>query len=121
MQGQYNVPTVRGLAQLTVDQVAEVQADMRIRAHQQCRTHWYDCRQNLRRPEDGLFQEGLIGISCEKPTPSDRETRRLGLGWLGRHSDDRAENWGYDADTPTRNQSFQLPEHDYNMHQATSS
>jgi hypothetical protein len=71
------VPTIRGLAQLTFIEVAEIQADMRIRSHQQRRPHRYNRRQSLRRPEDGLLKEGLIGISCEKPTPNDCEIPRL--------------------------------------------
>ena len=76
-QIQYGVPTIRALAQLTFIEVAEIQTDVRMRAHQQRRPHWHNRRQNLRRPEDGLFKKGLIGISCEKPTPNDRETPRL--------------------------------------------
>jgi hypothetical protein len=71
------VPTVRGLTQLAFTQVAEVQADIRICTRQQRRPHWHDRRQNFRRPEYSLFKEGLVGISCEKLTPNDRETRRL--------------------------------------------
>ena len=76
-QIQYCVPTVRGLTQLAFTQVAEVQADIRICTRQQRRPHWHDRRQNFRRPEYSLFKEGLVGISCEKLTPNDRETRRL--------------------------------------------
>ena len=50
---------------------------MRVRAHERRRPHGNNRRQNLRRPEDGLFKEGLIGISREKPTPNAAEIQEL--------------------------------------------
>lgn len=69
------VPAVRALPQLTIVQVAEVQADGRIRAGDQRGTYGYDRRQHFWRPEDRLLKIGLTGISCEKPTPIAVETR----------------------------------------------
>jgi hypothetical protein len=74
------VPAVGALPQLTVVQVAEVQADGRMRAGRQRGTYWrgtyrYDRRQDFWRPEDRLLEIGLTGISCEKPTPIAVETQ----------------------------------------------
>jgi len=76
-QVQHGVPAVRAFPQLGFVQVAEVQADPRMRADKRRWPHGNNRRQNLWRPEDGLFEIGLIGISCEKPTPNVAGIRRL--------------------------------------------
>lgn len=76
-QVQHGVPAVGALPQLGFAQVAEVQADPRMRADKRRWPHGNNRRQNLWRPEDGLFEIGLIGISCERPTPNVAGIRRL--------------------------------------------
>ena len=76
-QVQHGVPAVRALPQLGFVQVAEVQADSRMRADKGRWPHGNNRRQNLWRPEDGLFEIGLIGISCEKPIPNAAEIQLL--------------------------------------------
>ena len=62
-----------------------------------------------------------MGISCEKPTPNDRETPRLRRDQLARHSNDPVENRGYGAGIPTRIRLIRFLEHDYSRHPTTSS
>src|SRR5215813_9884928 len=99
---QHGVPAVGALAQLRLIQVAEVKTNVRMRARQQGGAHGDDRRQNLRRPEYGLLEEGLIGISCEKPTPSAVEVLHSRRSSLERHSDDRVESPDCGAGTPTQ-------------------
>ena len=102
VQMQHGVPTVRALTQLPLVQVAEVQADPRMRADKRRWPHGNNRRQNLWRPEDGLFEIGLIGISCEKPTPNGAEILHLRRDRSVRYSDDLVENRDYGADIPTQ-------------------
>src|SRR5262249_3962657 len=99
---QDGMPAVGALAQLALAQVAEVQTNVRMRAHQRGGPHGDYRRQNLRRPEYGLLDEGLIGISCEKPTPSAAEVLYLRRSWPARHCDDRVESPDCGVDTPRR-------------------
>ncbi|OPY94428.1 hypothetical protein A5906_14015 [Bradyrhizobium sacchari] len=70
-QVKHGVPTVRTLPDLVLTQGAEIQAnEASLRVCEQHGAHGNDSRQNLRRPEDGLFKVGLTWISCEKPTPN---------------------------------------------------
>jgi hypothetical protein len=70
VQTQYCVPTVRALPQLTFVQVAEIYGDARLRDRERYRPHRHDRRQNFRRPEDGLFEAGMAGVSCENTSPN---------------------------------------------------
>lgn len=70
LQTQYCVPAVRALPQLTVGQAVEIQGNMRLRDRERYRPHRHDRRQNLRRPEDGLFEAGMAGVSREKTSPN---------------------------------------------------
>ena len=69
-QMKHGMPAVGALPQLTIAQVTKIEANMRMRAYEQRRPHWNHRRQNLWRPENGLFEKGSIGVSCEKPTPN---------------------------------------------------
>jgi hypothetical protein len=107
VQIQHGVPTVRTSPQLALIQVADVQADVRV-----CRDVWRrpyrdDRRQNLRGPENRLFKEGSIGVSCEKPTPNVAGMRRLYFGLI-EPSDDLVGTRGCGASIPTRSRSFPL-------------
>lgn len=77
LETQYRMPTVRALPELALVQVAEIQADVRVRADERRGPYRNDRRQSLRRPEDRLLNERLIRIGCEKPTPSVGGTRHL--------------------------------------------
>src|SRR5438552_2473984 len=70
VQTDYRVPAVRALPQLTFSQVAEIQGDARLRDRRRYRPNRNDRRQNFRRPEDGLFEAGLVGVSCENTSPN---------------------------------------------------
>ena len=99
---QDGMPAVGALAQLAFGQVAEVQTNVRIRVHQRGGPHGDYRRQNLWRPEYGLLEEGLIGISCEKPPPSAAGVPHLRWNRLALHFDDRAESLDCGADIPTQ-------------------
>ena len=75
VQMEHGMSAIGALSQLTGVQIAKIQADLRMRAYEQRRTHRDHRRQNLWRPEDSLFKEGSIGISCEKPTPNAAGSR----------------------------------------------
>ena len=101
VQMDHGVPAIRALSQLTVVQITEVQADPRLRTRERRRPYWKHRRQNLWRPENGLFEEGLIRISREKPTPSDAGIpglRSVGA-ILSRY---RSESRDRGADIPTQ-------------------
>jgi hypothetical protein len=68
-QMQHGMPTVRALSQLAIVQITKIQASMCVRAYEQRRPYRNDRDRSLGRPEDGLFGEGQIRVSCEKPTP----------------------------------------------------
>ena len=70
VQTQYCVTAVRALPQLTFSQVGEIKGDTRPRDRERYRPHRNDRRQSFRRPEDGLFEAGLAGVSCEKTSPN---------------------------------------------------
>src|SRR5690242_14850276 len=90
VQMQYGMPAVGALPQLTIAQAGKIQADLRIRTSEQSGPNWNHRRQNLRCPENGLFDKGSIGVSCEKPTP-------IGVGIrYSRH--DRSDNPAGDQD-----------------------
>ena len=70
VQTRYCVPAVRALPQLTFSQAAKIQGDARLWDRQRYRPHRNDRRQKFRRPEDGLFEAGLVRVSCEKTSPN---------------------------------------------------
>ena len=78
LQMQHGMPAVGALPQLTIAQVTKIEADMRMRAYEQRRPHRNDRHQSFGCPEDRLFNEGAIGVSCEKPTPNAVGTRCSG-------------------------------------------
>jgi hypothetical protein len=112
VQIQHGVPTVGSLPQLTLVQVAEIQADVRVRCHKSRRPYRDYRRQNLRCPENGLFQERSIGISYEKPTPNVAGIRRSNFGLMMGSSDDPFGTRRYGAGIPMQFRSFPLVRRD---------
>ena len=78
-QDKHGVPAIRTLPKLTFVQLAEIQPDVCMRADKRRRADRHNRRHGLGSPEDGLFEEGSIGISCEKPTPNAAGIRPLKL------------------------------------------
>jgi hypothetical protein len=101
LQTQYCVPTIRALPQLTVGQAAEIQGDARLGDRVRYRPHRNDRRQNFRRPEDGLFEAGMAGVSYEKTSPNAGGIP--GLPWEAplRRYDNQLRNRDYGGDIPT--------------------
>ena len=121
VQVEHGMPTVRALPQLTIAQVGEIQTDLRMRAYEQHRPDWDHRHQSLRRPEDGLFNKGLIGISREKPTPNAGGIRYSRRTQVARTSDGPVGKRDCDASTPTQSQLFPPPQHDHKSRQTISS
>ena len=101
VQTDYRVPAVRALPQLTFSQVAEIQGDARLRDRRRYRPNRNDRRQNFRRPEDGLFEIGTAGVSCEKTSPNAGGIP--GLPWEApwKRSDNQLQNRDYGGGIPT--------------------
>src|SRR5262245_8465414 len=102
------MPTIRTLPKLAFVQLVKIQPDMRMRAGEQCWTDRHNRRHSLGSPEDGLFNEGSFGISCEKPTPNADGICRLWFGPPMRSPDNRARTRHCGAGIPTQFQSFPL-------------
>ncbi|WP_245286584.1 hypothetical protein [Bradyrhizobium sp. ARR65] len=75
-QMQHGVPTIRALPKLTFVQLVQIRPDLCVQADERCRADRHNRRHGLGSPENCLFEERSIGISCEKPTPSAAE-----FGW----------------------------------------
>ncbi len=113
VQTHYCVPSVGALPQLTFGQVAEIQGDTRLRDRQRYRPHRNDRRQNLRRPEDGLFEARLVGVSCEKTSPNAGGIPDLPWEAPSRRYDSQLQNRDFGGDIPTLVQWFPPLEHDH--------
>ena len=101
LQTQYGVPAVRALPQLTVGQAVEIQGNTRLWDRERYRPHRNDRRQNFRRPEDGLFEAGMGGVSCEKTSPNAGEIPGLPWEAPSRRYDNQLENRDCGGDIPT--------------------
>jgi hypothetical protein len=101
VQTHYCVPPIRALPQLTFGQVSEIQGNTRLRDRERHRPHRNDRRQNLRCPEDGLFEAGMAGVSCEKTSPNAGGIPDLPWEAPLRRCDSRLENRDYGGGIPT--------------------
>jgi hypothetical protein len=68
-QMQHGVPAVGRLPQFAGSQFVEFEVDASVWTRSHRRTKRDHRRQHLRRPEYDLFEEGLVGVSCENTGP----------------------------------------------------
>ncbi len=113
VQMHYCVPAVRALPQLTFGQVAEIQGDTRLCDREGYGPHRNDRRQNFRRPENSLFEAGLVGVSCEKTSPNAGGIP--GLPWEApwKRCDNQLQSRDYGVGIPTLVQWFPPLERDH--------
>ena len=107
-QIQHSVPTIGALPKLTFVQLVQIQPDGGMRADERCGAHRHNRRQGLGSPEDCLFEERSVGISCEKPTPSAAGFGRSKFDLMMRSSDNLVQTTRCGAGIPTQFRSTPL-------------
>ena len=107
-QRYHGVPAIRALPKLTFVQLVQIQPNLCVRADERRRADRHNRRHGFGSPEDRLFEEGSIGISCEKPTPSAAGFGRSKFDLMMRSSDNLVRTTRCGAGIPTPFRSFRL-------------